>query len=133
MSYTQRPQIFSFDLKSADLADTTVNDNTDLFSIMIPAGREVQIQALYGHVRAASDGADFIELVKEDDTLISKIALQTTGKKSGVAANGSTATTFPQVVVPQSTSAVSLLKLRTDGATDASTDVTIQIHISGLL
>lgn len=133
MSYTQRPQVISFDIKSADLADTTINDNTDLFSILIPANKEVQIQALYGHVRAASDGADFIELVKEDDTLISKIALQTTGKKSGVASDGSTATTFPQTIAPQSTSALSVLKLRTDGATDATTDATIQIHISGLL
>jgi hypothetical protein len=130
MSYTHGKETFSFDIKTADMAGA-ISDNTDLFSIIIPANREIQVQNMNADVRLASDGADFIELCKEDNTVIAKVALQTTGLKSAVQSDGSTAQTFPQTVAPQSTTALSKLKLRSDGATDTSTDVTIQVEISG--
>lgn len=130
MSYADQSRIFSFDIKTADMAGAIAND-TDLFSILIPAGREVEVQGMYAHVRAASDGADFIELVKEDNTVICKVPLQNTGKVEAVDGSGADIS-FPQRVAPQSSSALSLLKLRSDGATDATTDATIQVHISGL-
>lgn len=129
--YADKPKAFSFNVNTADSAAVIAND-TDLFNIIIPANREVEVQGLNGSVRAASDGADFIELVKDDNTVIAKIALQTTGLKSAVQSDGTTAATFPQRVAPQSTTALSSLKLRSDGATDTSTDVTIQVLISGL-
>ena len=132
MSYTDKIAVISFDLKTADMA-AAPGDNVDLFSIIIPANRETEIQGMRADVRLASDGADFIELVKSDNTVISKIALVSTGQKSGVNSDGTTATTFPQRIAPQSTTVASVLKLRTDGALDATTDVTVQIHISGLM
>ena len=130
--YTDKIAVISFDLKTADMA-APPGDNTDLFSILIPTSREIEVQAMRAHVRLASDGADFIELVKENNTVITKVALVATGKVSGVNSDGTTATTFPQRVAAQSTTAVSLLKLRTDGALDATTEVTVQVHLSGLM
>lgn len=129
--YTDKPAVFNFRFVSADAA-AVFADNSDIAHIMIPANCEVEVQNVMGYVAAASDGADFIELVKEDDTVICKIALQTTGHKSAVNSDGSTATTFPQRVAPQSTTLPKLLKLRMDGASDATTDVSIQVHLSGL-
>jgi len=131
MAYADKPKVFSFNVNTADSVGA-IADNTDLFNIIIPANRQIEIQAVHGAVRAASDGADFIELVKDDNTVLCKIPLQTTGLKSAVNSDGSTATTFPIRVTPQSTTALSSLKLRTDGATDTSTDVTIQVTVSGL-
>lgn len=131
MAYADKPKVFCFNVNTADSAGA-IADNTDVFGIVIPANREIEIQAVYADVRAASDGADFIELVNEANTVLCKVALQTTGLKSAVASDGTTATTFPIRVAPQSTSALSKLKLRTDGATDTSTDVSVQVHITGL-
>lgn len=131
MGYADKPKAFSFNVNTADSAGA-IADNTDLYNIIIPANTEIEVLNMLGSVRAASDGADFIELVKDDNTVICKIALQTTGLKSAVQSDGSTAATFPQRVAPQSTTALSSLKLRSDGATDTSTDVTIQVFISGL-
>lgn len=131
MAYADRPQLVTFNLTTADL-NAAPGDNVDLFALVIPANREVEIQDLRAYVALASDGADFIELVKEDDTVISKVALQTTGAKRGVASDGTTATTWPQRIAPQSTTAAKVLKLRTDGATDATTAVTVQFLITGL-
>lgn len=131
MAYPDKPKAFSFNVSTADSA-ALIADNTDVFNIIIPAGREIEVQAMNAAVRAASDGADFIELVLDDNTVLCKIALQTTGLKSAVAADGTTASTFPIRVAPQSTTALSSLKLRTDGATDTSTDVTVQVTVSGL-
>ena len=131
MAYTDRPLLWKFNVNTADSAGA-IADNTDIDGIVIPANREIEIQGMNGVVRAASDGADFIELVNEANTVLCKIALQTTGTKAAVNSDGSTPTTFPIRVAPQSTTALSTLKLRTDGATDTSTDVTIQVLITGL-
>ena len=132
MSYADKMVVVNHFIKTADMA-AAPSDNDDLFHIMVPAGREVEIQAVLGYVAAASDGADFVELVKEDNTVLCKIALQTTGKKAAVNSDGSTATTFPVRVAPQSDTATSLLKLRCDGTLDATTTANIQVHISGLV
>ncbi len=131
MGYADRPQLVTFDFKTADMAGAVV-DNTDLFAIVIPAGKEVEIQSMAAYVRLASDGADFVELCKEDNTVIAKVSLASTGAKSALQTDGTTAQTFPQKVAPQSTTAAKVLKLRTDGATDTSTDVTVQFVITGL-
>jgi hypothetical protein len=117
MAYTDKPAIFSFNLNTADSA-AVVADDADVFGIVIPANREIEIQGMNADVRAASDGADFIELVNEANTVLCKVALQTTGLKSAVESDGSTA--------------LSKLKLRFGGASDATTDVTVQVRISGL-
>ncbi len=124
-------QIFNFTIDSVANGGLFA-DNADVAHILIPAKREVSVKRMSAYVSAASDGADFLELVKEDNTVICKVALQTTGHKSAVASDGTTATTFPQRVAAQSTTAQSLLKLRLDGATDAVTTVSVQIEITGL-
>lgn len=131
MSYTDKPQTFTFNVNTADSAGA-IADNTDVFNIVIPAGREIEIQNLTGFVRAASDGSDFIELCKDDNTVLCKIALASTGAKSAVLSDGTTSATFPIRVAPQSSSALTTVKLRSDGATDTTTDVTVHISISGL-
>ena len=131
MSYSERAQFILFNFNTAD-AVGAIADNTDIFHIVVPAGREVEIQDMRAFVRDASDGADFIELCQEDNTVIAKVALQTTGAKSALQTDGVTAQTFPQRVAPQSLTAAKVLKLRTDGATDTSTFATIQVRISGL-
>lgn len=131
MSYTDRRQFFSFHMNTADMA-AAAGDGEDLFFIIIPAGREVEVQSMRAYVAAASDGADFIELCKEDDTVICKVALASTGAKSAVNSDGTTATTFPQRVAPQSATAAKVLKLKMDGASDITTEVTVQVEISGL-
>lgn len=131
MSYTDAPKLITFNVNTADSAGA-IADNTDVFSLVIPANREVEIQGMNAHVRAASDGADFIELCKEDSTVICKVSLVSTGSKAAVNSDGTTATTFPQRIAPQSTTALKVLKLRTDGATDTSTDVTVQFWVTGI-
>lgn len=126
-----KAETLHFNVNTADTA-AAIADNTDLFGVIIPAGREIEIQAMTADVRAASDGADFIELVLADNTVLCKVALQTTGLKSAVLADGTTAATFPIRVAPQSATALSKIKLRSDGQTDTSTDVTVQLRVSGL-
>lgn len=132
MSFTDQREVFHKTFVTADLA-AAIADNTDLAVFTIPANKEIEIQNVVGYVSLASDGADFIELVKEDNTVLCKIALVSTGKKTALLADGTTAATFPIRVAPQSTTVASLLKLRADGATDATTTVDIQVHVSGFL
>jgi hypothetical protein len=124
-------QTLNFHLDSVALGGAWA-DNADLRHIVIPANREVTIERAAAYVAAASDGADFIEVVKEDDTVLFKFSIETTGHKTAVDADGSTATTFPKVVATQSTSAPKLLKLKAGGQSDAATTVTVQLDISGL-
>lgn len=133
MSYTDKIAVFSYLLKTADMAGAP-GDNDDLKVFMIPAGREIEIQGFMGYVTAASDtNTDSIELVDESDNVLCQLVIGSTGKVSAkTAASQSTAQTFPIRLAPQSTSAVSLLKLKANGAMDATTTVDIQLHISGL-
>lgn len=131
MSYADKPKSFSFNVNTADSA-ALIADNTDIFNIIIPANREIEIQGMTAAVRQASSTDDFIELVKDDNTVLCKIPLVATGLVSAVAADGTTASTFPIRVAFQSATALSSLKLRTDGATDVTTEVTVQVEISGL-
>ena len=134
MSYADKRQLvtWNFDSTLAGAGGVAYADNADLSAIVVPIGREVEIQSMNGYVITASDGADFIELVKEDDTVLCKIALQTTGAKAAVLADGSTPATFPIRVAAQSVSALKVIKLKADGATDTSTSGTIQFEITGL-
>lgn len=138
MSYSDQRMIFSFliDTKARDGQNDMspangIADNTDLHAFVIPAGKEVEIQNLLGYVFAA-DADAFIELVKEDNTVISKLSCVATGAVAGLNSDGTTATTFPQRIAPQSTSALKVLKLRSDQALDVDTKISVQVHISGL-
>lgn len=140
MSYTQNPKTFSFTFNSADFV-TVVADDADLFSMIIPTGREVQIQAMRAHVRTEFDTADLsIELVKEDNTVLCQVLLDADGKIAAVNADGDEAQTFPIVVAPQSTSTISVLKLKfngdiddTAGTPNEACDATIEVVVSGLI
>ena len=129
--YTDLRQTFSFDLKTADMAATPADD-ADLFQILITANREIEVQGFLASVRLPGAASSFLELVKDDNTVICKASTASAGFKSAVASDGTTATTFPQRVSPQSTSATSSLKIKVDGTLDATTDVTIQVTVSGL-
>lgn len=130
--YPDRRSIFTFDIKTADMAGAPA-DNTDLFSILVPKGLEVEIQGFAAHVRLASDDlTDSIELVKEDNTILAVCLVGATGKISAKNATSTGAAVFPIRVAPQSTTGLSLLKLRTNGALDATTDATFQVSISGM-
>lgn len=108
-----------------------IADDTDLDGIIVPAGCEVEIQDMKGYVFAV-DADAYVELCKEDNTILCRISLASTGHVSAVAAASSTAQTFPIRVAPQSTTLPKLLKLRTSAALDADTKAIIQVSISGL-
>lgn len=131
--YTDKQVVFNYRLKTADVASAPA-DNEDLAVFFIPANKEIEVQGFTGYVEAASDtSTDSIELVKEDDTVLCQIVIGATGKVSAkTAASQSVAQTFPIRVAPQSTSAVSLLKLKANGAMDATTTVNLQLHLSGM-
>lgn len=132
--YTDKLAVLPYRLKTADVAAPPA-DNEDLAVFMIPPGCEIEIQEFKGYVEAASDTAtDSIELVKEDDTVLCQIVIGATGKVSAkTASSQSTDQTFPIRLAPQSTTAQSLLKLKANGAMDATTTVNLQLHLSGLL
>ena len=131
--YTDKIAVFNYRIKTADLAAAPA-DNEDLAVFMIPAGKEIEIQGFSGYVEAASDtGTDSIELVNEADTVLAQIVIGATGKVgSKTAASQSVASTFPIRVAPQSSTAVSLLKLKANGAMDVTTTVNLQLHLSGM-
>lgn len=131
MGYADKRQLISLSINTADEA-AAGQDNDDIHAIVVPAGREVEIQSMNAYVHDASDGADFIELVKEDNTVLCKIALQTTGAKAAVLSDGTTAATFPIRVAPQAATGLKILKLRLDGTTDTSSKVSVQVEITGL-
>ncbi len=123
-------KVISFDFKTADLA-AVIADEADIASVIIPAGCEVNIEAFYVDVYLASDGADILELVDQSNNVLAQVSLETTGIKTGVSGAGA-ALTYPVRLAPQSSSALSKIKLRLEGATDATCSFTAQIHISGL-
>lgn len=132
--YTDRAQAIPYRLKTADLAAPPADDE-DLAVFMIPAGKEIEIQNFKGYVEAASDtGTDSIELVNEANTVLCQIVIGATGKVTAkTAASQSVDQTFPIRLAPQSLTAESLLKLRANGAMDATTTVNLQLHVSGFL
>lgn len=133
MAYTDKIAVFNYRLKTADVAAAPV-DNEDLAVFMVPAGREIEIQAFRGYVEAASDTAtDSIELVDESNNVLAQIVIGATGKVTAMtAASQSTEATFPIRLAPQSTTANSLLKLKANGGMDSTTTVNLMLHISGL-
>ena len=133
MAYTDKIAVISKRFETADAADAFADDE-DLAVFMIPAGREIEVQGMVGYVTAASDtSTDSIELVNEANTVLCQIVVGATGKVAAkTAASQSVNQTFPIRIAPQSTSAVSLLKLKMNGASDTSTTVDIQLHLSGL-
>lgn len=139
--YTQNPQTFRFNFNSADFV-TVVADDADLFSIIVPANREVQIQSFRAAVRTEFDvTADLsMELVKEDNTVLAQVLLDAAGEISAVNAAGSAPASFPMTVAPQSTTALSVLKLKfngdiddTAGTPNEACDATLEVTIAGLL
>lgn len=132
MSYSDQRTVFSYFLRTQDMA-AGLSDNDDIFHILVPPNKEVEIQNFIGYCALASDtGTDSIELVKEDDTVLCQLVIGATGKLTAkTAASQAVDQTFPIRVAPQSTSAWSLLKLKANGATDATTTVSMQVHISG--
>lgn len=128
---------FLLDTKARDGANdmtpaNKVLDNTDLDAIVVPAGREVEIQDMRGYVFAAGPASSKIELCKEDSTILCRLDISSTGHVAAIQAASSSAQTFPITVAPQSTSASKLLKLRTDQDTDTDTKVAIDVLVSGL-
>lgn len=136
--YTDKPftLLHMIDTKARDGANdmtpaNLVADNTDLCYFIVPAGREIQIQSMKAYVEAA-DADALIELVKEDNTILCRISLASTGHVSAIQSADSSAQTFPITVAPQSTTLPKLIKLRTANALDADTKAAIQVAVSGL-
>jgi hypothetical protein len=138
MAYTDRPQTFRFlvDTKARDGANdmtpaNLIADNTDLVGFIVPANREIEIQAVRAYVFAA-DGDANIEICKEDDTILCRVACTSTGHVSAIQSASSSAQTFPIRVAPQSTTLPKLIKLRTDAALDADTKVLVEVTVTGM-
>lgn len=138
MSYTDKVQTLRFlvDTAARDGANdmtpaNLVGDNTDLTGVIVPAGREVEIQNMRAYVFAA-DADGEIELCKEDSTILCRVLLASTGHVSALQSTGSTAQTFPLRVAPQSTTLPKLIKLRTANALDIDTKALIEVTFSGL-
>jgi hypothetical protein len=129
--YTDKPATFAFNYDSS-ITGAVVADDADLFFLVVPANKEIEIQNLVGYVAAASDGADYLELVTEDNAILCRLKLQSTGHVSAVVAAADTAATFPIRVPPQSTTLPKLLKLRIGGAIDTSCQFVAQLSVSGL-
>lgn len=116
------------DFKTADMASAP-GDNADIFIVaQIPAGREVAIYDMRAFVTLASDTVtDSIELVNDSNTVLAQVFIGATGHVSSFKADGVTASAFPFNVAVSSSNQT--LKLRTNGATDATTDVAIEVVI----
>lgn len=131
MSYADRPTLVTFSLRTADMAGVPA-DNADLFAMLISAGREVEIQSMKAVVRLAGAASSFIELCKEDNTVIAKVPVSSAANVGSFKSDGTTAQTYPQTIAAQSTTADKQLKLRVDGTLDATTDVDIQFVVTGM-
>lgn len=119
MAYADKRRVANFDIKVADMASAPA-DNTDLFSILIPAGREVEVYAFKADVRVASGSGDTMELCLADNTVLATVDLATAGIVSSAA-------TFPLRVAPLASA--TKLKLRTNGAMGATSDITFEVHL----
>jgi len=127
MTYPYR-QAYTFNTRTG----AVIADNTDIYNLVIPAGKEIEIHDVKAMVRAISGASSFFEICKDDNTVLCKVVTSSTGVKSAVNNDGVTATTFPIRVAPQSTTASTTVKVRTDVATTTSTDVSVQIIVGGL-
>jgi len=107
-------------------------DDADLFAILIAPGREVEIQSFNAVVRLAGAASSFIELCKEDDTVIAKVPVSATGNVSSVQSDGTTAQTYPQRIAPQSATLLKQLKFKVGGTLDATTDVDLQFVVTNM-
>lgn len=132
MAYTDRAFIFTFDVRIPDMVGTSIADNTDLFNIVIPPNNEIEVQFLRASVRAVNAANTTIELCKDDNTVLSEVKTSATGLVVGVNAGTSTPTTFPIRVAPQSTTAYSSLKLRSNVLSNAGAIFTVMVGVSGL-
>jgi hypothetical protein len=101
-----------------------IGDNVDLDALVIQANCEIEIQSMNAYVSTADADAE-VELCSEDNTVLCKIVLASTGH---VAAAG----TFPIRLAPQSATLPKLLKLRTNNAVDSDTKAFIDVVITGL-
>lgn len=122
MSYAYKRRVATFDLKTADMAGAPA-DNTDLFSIIIPAGREIEIYAFKADIRLAAGASSTLELCDASNNVLAQVATSATGIVSD------TTTTFPVRFRNSSTSAATKLKLRVNGTFDTTTDATFEVHL----
>lgn len=113
----------------ANAVTGAIADNTDIQTLCrIPAGRVVNIYDMRGYIVLASDTAtDSIELVDQSNNILCQILIGSTGHVTALKADGVTAATFP-IACPISSSE-QILKLRSNGATDTSTEVHVEIHL----
>ena len=121
MSYADKIRVASFDLKTADMAGTPA-DNADLFAILIPANREVEIYGFQGLVRLAGAASSKMELCDASSNLLAAISVASTGVQKD------TTRTFP--IRYKAGTSDTYLKLRVDGTLDATTDVTFEVLLS---
>ena len=100
-------------------------DNTDVFSIIVPAGREFQILAFKGWVAGAAGASTSLEITDASHaTIHSEISTVSTGHVQDV-----TASRFPITIV-NTTASATRLKLRVNGTMGAGTDVNFEVHIT---
>lgn len=129
------PRYFSWDFKGPDIVGAYA-DNRDVFDIIIPANREVEIQNMFCFIRAIStDNTHSVELTDDSTNVLAQVFLGTTGFVAAKAAGAlfsAADLVFPVKLAPQSTSLPSSLRLRTNNTLSVTADFTIQVGVSGL-
>lgn len=114
-------RVATFDLKTADMASTPA-DNADLFSIIVPKNRTINIYNLKADVRAAAGSGCTVELTDASNVVLCEVAIDATGIVS-------TADTVP-VKFTNTAATDTKLKLRVNGSLDTTTDVTFEVHLT---
>lgn len=108
-------------------------DNTDVLGLIVPAGREVEIQAMDVYVpTGGSTASSYLELVNEANTIQCRVAVSAEGHSGCIQAASTSAQTLPLKIAAQSTTAKTMLKIRVDGTLGAGNINFVNLKISGL-
>ena len=130
MTYsTKKTLTHALELRSPVAA---VADNTDIFAFKVPAKREVQLFDFNAVNIQSTSGASFLELVRDDNTIIARVQLQLSGIASAVAATDLTSASLPIRVARLSDTVDRIIKVRTDQSVAQGTVSVVSIVLSGV-
>lgn len=101
----------------------SISDNVDIDSLIVPAGREIQVFGMKSFTRTKSPTASAkIELCDASNNILASVSI--TQNNGTIAKAGQT---FPFPFTAGTSDAI--LKLRTDQATGAGCDVDVEVHL----
>lgn len=107
-------------------------DNTDVFGVVIPQGREVTVEAMDIYIPSGgSTAACHVELVRGDDSILCRVSTAAEGHAAAIQAASSSAQTFP-LSNTVNASNKGMLKLRVDGTLGAGNINFVTLKLSGL-